>query len=156
MKVVATPGAEDVVAGMGAGGAALLALLFLVVVVFLAPLLLQIAVRIVTKQKVEYKDIFLTYFKILAANTGGGFALGFLLGFVFGVVDIFIPMNVDVVKGVSFLASLPLMAYFYGYFIRLSETGRIGIGKGALVMLVHLPLVAAFVLLLLFLGLMGR
>jgi hypothetical protein len=163
MKVVATPGAEDVVAGMGAGGVILLVLLFLVAMAFLAPLFLQIAVWLVTKQKPKYKETFFTNLKLIGANVGGSLVLGFVLGFVSGFVGVFIPMNMDVVKVVAVLGSLPLTAYFYGYFIRLPETGRIGIGKGALVMLTHFLLAFGVIIclvilgmLLTFLGAMGR
>lgn len=163
MKVVATPGAENVVAGMGAGGVILLVLLFWVAIVFLAPLLLQIAVWLVTKQKQKYQEAFFTNLKLIGATVGGGLVLGFVLGVVSGFVGVFIPINVGAVKVVAPLASLPLSAYFYGYFIRLPETGRIGLGKGALVMLTHSLLAFGLIiclvilgLLLAFLGAMGR
>lgn len=148
MGVAVTPGAESMLAGMGPGGAILLVLLCLVSMAFLAPLFLQIAVWLVTKQKPKYKEIFFTNLKLIGANVGGSFVLGLLFGFAGALLSI----NVNSVRAVALLASLPLMAHFYGYFIKLPETGRIGIGKGALVMLAQFLLGFGVIILGLFLA----
>lgn len=139
MKVVATPGAENVVAGMGAGGVILFVLLFFVVMALLAPLLLQIGVWLVTKHKPKYKEAFFTNLKII----GAGMGVGMVLGLVLGVVGAITGMRENLVGGGALLCSFPVTAYFYGRFIKLPETGAIGIGKGALVMLAQFLLYIA-------------
>lgn len=150
----AVPESGNALAGMTTGSVILMVLLFIVAMALLSPLFLQIAVWLVTKQKPKYGEAFFTNLKLIGTNVGGSLLLGFVIGLFSGLVGVFVPININGVKVIAVLASLPLTAYFYGYFIKLPEIGRIGIGKGSLVMLTHFLLAFGVIFCLVILGLL--
>lgn len=111
----------------------------------LTPLILQFAVKWVTKYKPSFKEAFFVNLKVMGIIFAGALFLGFIIGVL--VVSLHADQEVTAPLGsLLSLGCLPFEAWLYGRLIKVPESGPIGIGRGALVMLAQFLIVLAFVL----------
>ncbi len=111
----------------------------------LVPLLLQFAVKWVTKFKPSFKEAFFINLKIMGISFVGSFVLGLVVGFAIGLSG-GSEETANAVSALLVIAFFPFQAWLYGRLVKVPESGPIGIGRGALVMIAQILITLAFML----------
>lgn len=149
-QFVTDPSTASLASGDGSSAIFLIAMTIALFVasLTLAPLVLQFGVKLVTKFKPSFKEAFFINLKIMVISFVGSFLLGLIVGASSSVVALRTGQEAIAPPSMPLLLLLlfPFQAWLYGRLVKVPESGPIGIGRGALVMLAQFLIVLAFVL----------